>query len=875
MHSRKLLAFLFLLSPLGCDVWDQPLTDPDEMYEKAIELYGEKSFSEARSLLEKAIPLFEQVEASDKILGGYSHLAQTNLAQGDIRLSIGNLQAAVGWAKKLGDFRAETNLNILLGDVYSTIREYSEAIRYYRSTLLLVSLINDDGKRAEAEMKLATALFESGELEESLEGFRRSVSLYKQQRDNLNVVVALRGLAKLYQRVGQFAEALNSIQQALETIEENQNPILAAKLHMDLGQIHRGQRDLNNALAEFRDATNILRMRRAGKEYEALMLFHIGAIYSNSGRYADAKRYFESALKIAQALGDRISENYLYVFVIKTNLNLMSPDQRVRSAQRLQQSYEQIARRFRETAHRTGEALLWTEIGKVYEDQGNLQKAEEMYRAAVNLDESSLGEFIDKELHEPFLEELNVKRRNEEWYYRYANILLLLGKEGEAVSALESAQNKSLFDLLSGIEPRIRNSVIQKQVLDTRRDIQQLKILELELSNLLGNRQRSTDAQKVNRLRAEMIGLRQRVTVNAGRIAAQYPNYEPLIQPGSIKVSEIAALVPRGTLVLTFLPTEEKLYFFAISSQKFEVREKQIQKDTLLSRMAEYRRLLQDPSVYAGIGGVESLPGMTRFAQLSTQLYDLLLRPVDDLIDRNLIIVLNKDTEGFPFHALERQDRTGNVQYLIERTTVDYLPSLSSLRFKTANVSRIREVVAVGNPSGKNWSVDYELRDVRSFLKGTTVLLGQEASWKNLQAYYGDVLQLSTEFAYGRGSSPLGEIMLSLGSMLEETENIPFEKLTELNAFPVMLLSNQYGQGIGLSSVHAYLLRLNGTSDVFLNSWFADRKASKFFSEFFYTHLANGLAPGDAYRQALLNLIRTREVSHPRSWGQFFHFGVG
>ena len=71
------------------------------------------------------------------------------------------------------------------------------------------------------------------------------------------------------------------------------------------------------------------------------------------------------------------------------------------------------------------------------------------------------------------------------------------------------------------------------------------------------------------------------------------------------------------------------------------------------------------------------------------------------------------------------------------------------------------------------------------------------------------------------------------------------------------------------------LLRVNGTSDVFLNTWYADRKAAKFFSEFFYTHLSNGLAPGDAYRQALLNLIQTKDVNHPHSWGQFFHFGVG
>jgi hypothetical protein len=89
------------------------------------------------------------------------------------------------------------------------------------------------------------------------------------------------------------------------------------------------------------------------------------------------------------------------------------------------------------------------------------------------------------------------------------------------------------------------------------------------------------------------------------------------------------------------------------------------------------------------------------------------------------------------------------------------------------------------------------------------------------------------------------------------------------------MLSNDRGDVDGLGPDQALVLRVNGTSDVFMNRWTADRKASKFFSEFFFTHLSNGLAPGDAFRQALLNLITTRDVNHPRSWGQFFHFGVG
>ena len=248
---------------------------------------------------------------------------------------------------------------------------------------------------------------------------------------------------------------------------------------------------------------------------------------------------------------------------------------------------------------------------------------------------------------------------------------------------------------------------------------------------------------------------------------------------------------------------------------------------------------------------------------------------MEDLFERNLVIVANREMDGFPFHAIERQDEKGNVKYVIELTTIDYVPSLSSLRYRTASTARMQDIVAFGNPTGKNWSVDYELRDIRSFFKNAKVMVGLETTWDNLKSIKADILQISTEFFQRTAEFPLGNFILSNGLMVEQTTTIPFEKLSELEAIPVITFSNHYGQGIGLSSEHALLLRLNGTADVFFNAWSADRKATKYFSEYFFTHLANGLAPGDAYRQALLNLIRTREVSHPRSWGQFFHFGVG
>jgi hypothetical protein len=144
---------------------------------------------------------------------------------------------------------------------------------------------------------------------------------------------------------------------------------------------------------------------------------------------------------------------------------------------------------------------------------------------------------------------------------------------------------------------------------------------------------------------------------------------------------------------------------------------------------------------------------------------------------------------------------------------------------------------------------------------------------KNLKAVNADLLQLATEFSSGAGV--FGTMMLASGESSEGSDVVPFDELVRVAPPPVIMLTNLSGPEGVLGPRQAWLLRLNGTSDVFLNSWVADRKAAKFFSEYFYTHLSNGLAPGDAYRQALLNLIRTSGLGHPRSWAQFFHFGVG
>jgi len=872
--SCVLLSFSIILIS-ACDIGEQPSTDPSDLYEKAISLIQEKSFRQAKPLLDQAVRSFRELQRISQLSEALTFLVQTNLELGEYRAAFKASEQAAIYMRKEGDVHGEIRIALFEGDLFRAVNMPDRAIARYRSAYSSAIAFDDKLASAEAQIKLASVLQANGDFDEALEVYKSVRTQAQTNNDPGHLASALYGIGSIYRAQQRFVEAINSLTQGLASINRTRFPLLVGRLHTEIGRVHTDQGNLNIAMADFRDAINTLRRARIGKELETIYIFQLGQLFEQSGRLVEAKKYYLDAIELAKITGDRIAENYLYIFLIQCNVALMTPEQREQNMGKLRQSYEQVAKKFQECGHSTGEGYLYLRLGRDYEQMNDFFKARDFYIKAVLLDQNLLAEYSNDELHIPYQQSLGIQPTHDDWYSALCTLLIKMQKKEEALKILEFKRSKQIASKYQNLEISLRHPKLQQRVKSARNRILQAKMLEAEYAARRGNKQTSLENRELNNLRVELETLKQTLRKESHQIIAEYPNYETLVIPEPVDANLLRKSIPRGTVAIKYLPSNDLLYIFAITRSQFEVRTSPITYENLVQSMDEYRRLLQDPSVYSGEAGEASVSSMTRFASLSTQLYDVLLRPIDDLFDQNLVVVADQLTDGFPFHAIERQGRRGDVKYVIELTSVDYLPSLGSFRYRTVSTARLQDVVAFGNPTGKNWSVDYELRDIRSFFKGARVMVGLETSWDNLKSVKADILQISTEFAQQSSELPLGNLVLSNGLMVEQSVSIPFEKLSEHDAIPVIILSNHYGEGVGLSLEHAMLLRMNGTSDIFINEWLADRKAGKFFSESFYTHLANGLAPGDAYRQALLNLIRTREVSHPRSWGQFFHFGVG
>ncbi|HWP81665.1 MAG TPA: tetratricopeptide repeat protein [Bacteroidota bacterium] len=868
---RSIPFLLIVLLAIGCDSEEVP-ADTAELFDKAVSLFEEESYRQAEMLFTQALVRYEQAGALPSMAVTTGYLGRIGLALGEFGPAIEHLEQGVRYAAKANDFREEMRLQVFLGNIYREMGEYDEAVRRYKTVQALAVAFNDGETKAETDYDIALTAFYDQQFARAREHCELAVTHYRTAPNVDKAAQSLMLLGDVFVQQGKHPEALNIYRQAASTAAQGSDPLIAAKIRLSLGRLYRLNNNPQSALQQFREAVNELRAKRIGRPYEAILLFEIGNIYFHSGQYENAKRFYTDASAVARALGDRISENLYYLLIIQCNERLAQADRSASAAERVARTYRQLTARFAEHQYRTGEVLTYVKAAMLYEQSGLLTTAREMYLKALALIEDRQNDYASQEFHAPIIREINIPFNG--LHRQLAEVFVKIGSPGEALAVLDRGSMQNFHAMLQRSNPAIRHPQLKDDVERARTLLKELRRAEVELTALLAYRQRTATTQRVNRLRQEIAQKRTELTRIGERTISLHPNYEPLLKPGRSRLVELQSHIPRGTLLVQFLPTDSQLTIFALSRSRFEVKTSPITRRVLGTLMAEYRQLLHDPRVYAGSAGEESIPVMTRFANLSTELYDHLIRPVETLLDRNLVIIADQMFEGFPLHALERQDAAG-VKYLVQMTSVDYLPSLSSLRYKTLSAMRIRDIVAVGNPTGKQWSIDYELRDIRSFFKEANIVIGLEASWETLRKMRGDVLQLATEFMTDESQRPWGSILLSDGQTPERSSLVPFERLSEVAAFPVVYLSNQSGSGMGLSAIHALLLRMNGTSDVFFNAWSADRKAGKFFSEYFYTYLSNGLAPGDAYRQALLSLIKTREVNHPRSWGQFFHYGVG
>jgi CHAT domain-containing protein len=262
---------------------------------------------------------------------------------------------------------------------------------------------------------------------------------------------------------------------------------------------------------------------------------------------------------------------------------------------------------------------------------------------------------------------------------------------------------------------------------------------------------------------------------------------------------------------------------------------------------------------------------MRRIDDLSASLYDALVRPVRGTIAEAERIVIVPPDPLIPFHAL-RVSRRKSERYLIQRSTVLYLPSAAFLLLPSSQPAQRLGIVGFGHAGTTQWDVEYELRDIRAFAKDARLFFGTEAVLAKLQNERASIFHLAVEFHYDGRAQGNSYLLLSDGISQSTTKSYSWGVLASLPTVEGLILSD-LGVHTGIPPAKPSLLLMRGTRATVMTAYPAHRKTKKYFGELFYTSYLTGNAPQESYRMALVGMIENAEYEAPYIWAPFFLWG--
>ena len=284
------------------------------------------------------------------------------------------------------------------------------------------------------------------------------------------------------------------------------------------------------------------------------------------------------------------------------------------------------------------------------------------------------------------------------------------------------------------------------------------------------------------------------------------------------------------------------------------------------------------------------LPDVTRTSQvnqLSEEIYELLIRPLENDLKNNaietLVFVLDSSLRNIPMSILyDRQQQ----QYLVEKYAISLAPGLqlvetqpiynSSIKVLAAGISQERLIEGRGFTSLIN--VKQELSQIRSSINNSAELLNSEFTKANLQNKLENnsfsILHLATHSQF---SSQLEDTFILAWEQLLKIEDLVNLLQTNYssNLDPIQLLvlsACQTAKGDRLATLGLAGITVRaGVSSTIATLWSVDDFSTTQIMDQFYEELNKGVPKAKAIQKAQLAFLN--QEKRPYFWAPFVLLG--
>jgi CHAT domain-containing protein/Tfp pilus assembly protein PilF len=578
---------------------------------------------------------------------GHAHAART--------LSEDALQRAT----RVGSQRLEGRAFHRLASTMADAGENLKALDLYESSLQKHRSSGDHLGTQRTLIAAGNILSDLGEKETALDYFRQGLSIALTSGDRSGEAMALDSIAIVTSDLGKKRDALDSLRNALRIYRAIGDRAGEAQVLSDTGAVLADLMEWKRAL-EYHDKSLAIRQELGDRHGEAWSLNNTGVVYSDLGAKEEAIARYEKALSIWDQVGNPSGKAL-------TLSNMGVALAHLNDHPAALEAYNTALAAWRYTGNRAGQALALTNIGATLQSLGDRRGARAQFEQALPVwrevgdrsweamtlsflaisvsEESRAGAILfakqavnlyqllrsDAKGIGPGIED-GYARSFSGTYRLLANLLLDQGRVAEAQSVLEALKEDELARLLqrsgndSSRAPLTKQEAVQGEQYYTL--VSTLTVLQVKAAKF----RRLRDPSSVQRAELEkletQIGARQEElrTWFAG-LPARLEQVEHKKKDEEREMASISRPLKQlgaGTVAVYTVVEAHRVRLIVFTGEGAEdPREVSISVDTLGERILALRQLLVDDR-----SDVEALK------KESAALWDILLRPIDDTLER-------------------------------------------------------------------------------------------------------------------------------------------------------------------------------------------------------------------------------------------------
>jgi CHAT domain-containing protein len=727
----------------------------------------------------------------------------------------------------------------LQNDFSTAEKIYERAIRRAEKNSLTVT-------QAEIEIGLSNLYLFQGRPDLALKFMERARCKYEELQMPVQTAVCELELADIYLE-------LNLLQEAAKLFESSGEKFSAAKMQAELARCSMGfartlllSGETERAYHQIKQAEKLFRSEGNSIGVASARIFQAQLFFLEKS-FTAAKNLAENAFQVFNE--GKSQRNKLFACWLLGEIALAEnqPEKAITIFEKTLAATEKTSSSIKN--------LCLNALGKIALKKQNPTKAEAFFKNAIEIIENIRSTLEAEELRLAFLSNKISP------YLEIAKIKLAEKDFPTALCWLERSRSRSLLDSIT-VPASLKNNQqdnypLLKKAEKLRRELNWF-YSRLNRASTSGLEMRQKDnllKEQIFEREKKLLELERRLPHNLGyRFEFELETLQQLL--GEKILVEYAILDGQ---ISAFVVDKEEIRFCEHLADEALVNEEieQLLFQIKTGRIVEKMRKANQKLAFA------------RFFQHSKKLYDLLIRPLKNFLQKTEIVIVPMGRMHYlPFHTL-----FDGTKFLIEKTTVSYAPSASVL------INCLRK-------PGKNYNsallaafadetipkAESEVEKISGFLPNSVKLKGEKATLRNIQKFAKsfNLLHLACHAKF-RSDNPLfSALRLADENLLvRDARKIALEdKLVVLSACETGLNKIESGEEI-LGLARGFLSA--GAKSLILSFWTVNDDSTQDLMIDFYLEIKRGKSPAEALRIAQNNGLRTEK--HPYFWAPFFLIG--